>query len=99
MKNALLLGGTGEPFLVAVKSAASLSFHSLPVHSHSILSGFHGLPLRSALARLYRMRRLFGHAYAHVEFRPMPDASELSRRPMGCSAASSGASLLDQKPE
>ena len=62
MKNALSFGGTGLPFFTAVKSAASTRSHFSPVHSHSLRSGFHGLPFMSAEARLYRMRRLFGHA-------------------------------------
>src|SRR2546421_2128446 len=52
--------------LVAAKSGTSRPTHFFCASSHHthFLRSLHGLPLGSAEARLYMMRRLAGHAHA-----------------------------------
>ena len=52
----------------------------LPFHWISGFAGFHGLPAGSALARLYRMRRLAGQEHAQFGARPCSRGSVASRR-------------------
>src|SRR5690242_18656068 len=64
---------------------ASMSGTSTPRHVPSFQAtterlGSHGLPDGSHEARLYKMRRLDGHANAQPGVHPSPLGSELSRR-------------------
>src|SRR4249920_1447644 len=61
-------------------SGTSTPAHFCPFHAISLRLGSQGLPDGSQEARLYRIRRLAGHANAQPNVLPRPLGSELSRR-------------------
>src|SRR5262249_58874948 len=63
-------------------SGTSKPAHLAPSHSMSLRDGSQALPLGSAEARLYMMRRLAGHENAQLENSPTSPGSLLSRRAM-----------------
>src|SRR5262245_10344433 len=61
-------------------SGTSTPAHFWPFQAMSLRLESQGLPEASHDARLYRIRRLAGHANAHPRVLPRPLGSELSRR-------------------
>ncbi|MNV51124.1 hypothetical protein D3C71_1431630 [compost metagenome] len=67
-------------FSSPLKSGMSAPAQILPFQPINLRRGSKGLPATSQDARLYRMRRLAGHAQAQFRVWPMPVGSLLSRR-------------------
>src|SRR5215468_11458032 len=76
----MMKGFTAVGLAVGAMSGTSKPAHFAPSHSISLRLSSQALPLRSAEARLYRMRRLAGHENAHCEYNPASPGSALFRR-------------------